>query len=71
MPRYRVLEQSFIGDRLWQPEEELDFDGLPGANLYPLDAAARKATKAAEALAAAQEEAAEPDGEEASAVDLD
>jgi hypothetical protein len=71
MPRYRILEQSFIGDRLWQPDEEIDFDGVPGANLHPLDAAARKASKAAEALAVAQDAAAEPDGEEAAPVDLD
>lgn len=71
MPRYRVLEQSFIGDRLWQPEEEIEYEGFPGGNLLPLDAAARKAAKAAEALAAAQDEAAEPEGEEASPVDLD
>ena len=64
-----MLEQSFIGDRLWQPEEEIDYDGLPGANLLPLDAGARKAARAAEALAAARDDMMEPDGEEASPVD--
>lgn len=74
MPRYRVLEQSFIGDRLWQPAEEIDYDGLPGSNLLPLDAAARKASKAAEALAVAQavaaDEALEDAVEEAAPLDL-
>lgn len=49
MARYRVLELSFIGDRLREPDEEIDFDGIPGGHLLPLDAAARKAMKAAEA----------------------
>ena len=70
MPRYRLLDMSFIGDRLWQPEEEIDYDGLPGGNLLPLDAAARKAAKAAEAMAIAQDASADPEGEEASPVDL-
>jgi hypothetical protein len=70
MPRYRVLEASFIGDRLWQPTEEIDYDGLPGSNLLPLDAAARKASKAAEAMVALQDETADPDGEEAAPLDL-
>jgi hypothetical protein len=56
---------------LWQPEEEIEYEGLPGGNLLPLDATARKAAKAAEVLAAAQDEAAEPEGEEASPVELD
>ncbi|HEX9446803.1 MAG TPA: hypothetical protein VF920_02450 [Dongiaceae bacterium] len=70
MPRYRVLELSFIGDRLREPDEEIDFDGLPGSNLLPLDAAARKAAKAAEALALAGGAFTDPEGEEAAPIDL-
>ena len=67
MARYRVLELSFIGDRLREPDEEIDFDGLLGSHLLPLDAAARKAMKAAEAqamrdadVAALQDDEADP-----------
>ena len=70
MARYRILELSFIGDRLREPDEEIEFDGLPGAHLLPLDAAARKATKAAEALAAAQDAQVEHDGEDTSPLEL-
>lgn len=69
MPRYRVLELSYIGDRLQEAESELDYDGLPGSNLLPLDAAARKAAKNA-ASAVAEIDAFEPEGEEAAPVDL-
>jgi hypothetical protein len=69
MPRYRVLELSFINDRLREVDEEVDYDGLPGSNLQPLDAAARKAAKAAEEIAAAQALYDEPVGEEAAPVD--
>lgn len=69
MPRYRVLELSYIGDRLQEAESELDYDGLPGSNLLPLDSAARKAAKNA-ALAASEHDTFEPEGEEAAPVDL-
>lgn len=36
MPKYRVLELSFINERLVQPGEEIDFNGDPGSNLEPL-----------------------------------
>lgn len=45
MPRYRVLATSYIGDRLCEPGQEVDYDGLPGSNLEPLDKAAEKAKK--------------------------
>jgi hypothetical protein len=70
MPRYRVLELSFINDCLREAEEEVEYDGLPGSNLQPLDAAARKAAKAAEEITDAQALYDEPVGEEAAPVDL-
>jgi hypothetical protein len=42
MPRYRVLEKSFIIDRIVEAGEEVEYDGWPGHNLEPLDAAARE-----------------------------
>lgn len=38
MARYRVLEKSFINNRLVQPGEEIDYDGEASANLQRLDA---------------------------------
>lgn len=38
MPKYRVLELSFINERLVQPGEQIEFSGDPGPNLEPLDA---------------------------------
>ncbi|HVJ40143.1 MAG TPA: hypothetical protein VM639_01550 [Dongiaceae bacterium] len=70
MPRYRILELSYIGDRLQETDVEIDYDGLPGSNLLPLDAAARKAAKAASALSTLRDESVETDGEEAAPLDL-
>lgn len=70
MPRYRVLELSYIGDRLQEADIELDYDGLPGSNLMPLDAAARKAAKSAVALALAADEPGDPEGEEAAPLEM-
>ncbi|MET1025701.1 MAG: hypothetical protein ABWY00_00930 [Dongiaceae bacterium] len=70
MPRYRVVETSFIGDRIHEVGQEIEFGAQPGTNLEPLDGAARKAVKAAEALIAAQEEAQEIEGEEAAGLGL-
>lgn len=36
MPRYRVLEKSFIGNRLVQAGEEIDYEGEASSNLEPL-----------------------------------
>lgn len=38
MPRYRVLEKSFIGNRLVQAGEEIDYEGEASSNLEPLAA---------------------------------
>lgn len=70
MPRYRVLETSFIADRIYEAGAELNYGELPGSNLEPLDGAARKAQKAAEALAAAREEWADPEAEQAAPMNL-
>ncbi len=70
MARYRVLETSYIGDRLYEAGSEIDYGDLPGTNLEPLDAAARKAAKAAEALMASQEQYEDIEGEEASPLNL-
>lgn len=37
MPKYRVLEMSFINDRIVQAGEEIEYAGDPDANLEPLD----------------------------------
>lgn len=37
MPRYRVLEKSFIGNRLVHAGEEIDYEGEASSNLEPLD----------------------------------
>jgi hypothetical protein len=37
MPRYKVLQRSFIGGRICEPGEEVVTDVLPGPNLQPLD----------------------------------
>lgn len=47
MPQYRVLQTSFIGNRLVQEGDVIDFDGEPSDNLEPMDKAAKKAAAAA------------------------
>lgn len=36
IPKYRVLEVSFIDNHLRQPGEVIEYDGLPSGNLEPL-----------------------------------
>ncbi len=43
MAKYRVKETSFINNVMCSPGDEIEFDGVPHANLEPIDAAARKA----------------------------
>lgn len=56
MARYKVLETSFIGDKLLQPFDGegnptiVEFDGEPGKNLQLLDASVK--TKGVEAAGA-------------------
>jgi hypothetical protein len=43
MPKYRVLERSYLpapgdkGNRIYEEGETVDFDGSPSRNLQPLD----------------------------------
>ena len=46
MPRYQVLTLSFIDGKLYNEGDEVDFNGVPGSNLKPVDGAAQKAAKA-------------------------
>jgi hypothetical protein len=48
MARYRVLRQSYLGGRIYEAGEKVEFDGWPSDNLEPLDAAARQTQEAAE-----------------------
>lgn len=36
MPKYRVLQVSFIDNHLRQVDEVIDYDGLPSGNLEPM-----------------------------------
>lgn len=48
--KYRVLRLSHIHNNLWEPGSELEYDGIPGTALEPINDAA-KAAKAAKAKA--------------------
>lgn len=37
MPKYEVVERSFIDGRVFMPGDKIDFDGVPARNLKPLD----------------------------------
>jgi sRNA-binding protein len=53
MARYRVRRQSYIGGRVYEVGEKVEYDGHPADNLEPLDAAGREAAaKAKEHFAA-------------------
>lgn len=43
MPRYRVTAESFVNGRLVKVGDVIEYDGVPGFNLDPADAAAKKA----------------------------
>jgi hypothetical protein len=50
-PLYRVTEKSYIDGKMVGPEEKTDivqYDGVPGSKLLPLNAAAEKAKAEAE-----------------------
>lgn len=49
MPKYRVLEKSFINDGLVEEGTIVDFDGVPGPNLEAIDAEAEAAVQEAPA----------------------
>lgn len=56
MPKYRVTKRSFIANVLVEEGAIVDFEGKPGDNLEPLDAAGQKAVKSASASAAESQE---------------
>lgn len=41
--KYRILRQSFIGNRLLNEGDEVEYEGKPGSALEPLNEAARDA----------------------------
>ncbi|MCL1513305.1 hypothetical protein DTJ15_03655 [Parasaccharibacter sp. TMW 2.1891] len=41
MARYRVIQNSFINGHFLTVDEEMDYSGIPGFNLEPLDDEAR------------------------------
>lgn len=45
MAKYRVLEASFIDNKMCKEGDVVEYDGIPGSNLEPLDAPAEKAAK--------------------------
>lgn len=49
MPKYRVLERSYINGRLTEPGATVEFSGNAGPNLEPIDDAAKKAQAAYQA----------------------
>lgn len=57
MPKYKVLQKSFIGNRLVEEGETVDYDGEPSDNLEPVDKAAKKVVDSIDADAAAAEAA--------------
>ena len=59
MAKYKVLEKSYINDRIVDAGEEIEYDGLPSTNLQPIDSDGKKAAKEAEKLAEAERVAAE------------
>ena len=42
MPKYRVLQQSFIGGKLVEEGDEVEYDHGPGHNLEPICAEAKR-----------------------------
>jgi hypothetical protein len=60
MPKYQVLKKSFIGNRVVEAGETIDFDGQPSDNLKAVadekkHAARKSAEKPAEEAAAEQD----------------
>lgn len=42
VPKYRLTERSYINDKLLEVDEEIEFSGIPGPHMEPLNAAAKK-----------------------------
>lgn len=49
MAKFRVLQRSFINNNLVEEGAIVEFDGVPGANLEPMDAPAVEAAESPEA----------------------
>ncbi|MCL1561861.1 hypothetical protein DTJ06_00030 [Parasaccharibacter sp. TMW 2.1886] len=69
MARYHVIQNSFINGHFLTVDEEMDYSGIPGFNLEPLDDEARSDKEKAGQLAqrdvssrAFQEDLTRPDG---------
>lgn len=62
LPRYRVTEKSYIGHNLVEAGEEVEYDGVPGSKLVPLNDAAAEAKELAPAQIAAAQAKAERNG---------
>lgn len=45
MPKYKLTERAYIADVLYEVGDSIDFDGIPGAHMDPLNAAARAKLK--------------------------
>lgn len=50
MAQYRVKTKSFVNNGIREEGEIVDYDGIPGDNLEPMDKPAEKAVKAAAAV---------------------
>jgi hypothetical protein len=48
MARYKLREAAVVGDRYYGAGEEVEFDGVPGPHMEPLDADAKKVAAAAD-----------------------
>lgn len=59
MPKFRVVEKSFINNRICEEGEIVDYEGKVHDNLEPVKAAKAKADKAADEGEGASGEAAE------------
>jgi hypothetical protein len=49
MPRYRLNIRSFINGSIHERGEVIEYDGIPGSNLEPVDDGAKAAREAADA----------------------
>lgn len=45
MALYKVKERSFINNHIAEPGSEVEYDGIPAANLEPLDKDAKAAAQ--------------------------
>lgn len=45
MAKYRVKEKSYIGTRICEAGDVVDYDGKPGSNLEPVEEEPPKAVK--------------------------